>query len=195
MKYKNIVFDFGNVIGKFDGRYMLEQFCPSKKDCDLLYPLIYANWADLDRGLDYEKNARRITSLVPERLRDTVQRFFRCWPEHMVLMQDTLDFIDELHGKNIPVYLLSNASTYFAEWPAWKDILKDFSGVVFSGPLKMVKPEPGIYRYLFETYSLNPKECFFVDDLEENIEGGRALGMDGIIFTGSTHEIKAAIDF
>lgn len=195
MKYKNIVFDFGNVIGKFDGRYMLEQFCPSKKDCDLLYPLIYANWADLDRGLDYEKNARRITSLVPERLRDTVQRFFRCWPEHMVLMQDTLDFIDELHGKNVPVYLLSNASTYFAEWPAWKDILKDFSGVVFSGPLKMVKPEPGIYRYLFETYSLNPKECFFVDDLEENIEGGRALGMDGIIFTGSTDEIKAAIDF
>lgn len=195
MKYKNIVFDFGNVIGKFDGRYMLEQFCSSKKDCDLLYPLIYANWADLDRGLDYEKNARRITSLVPERLRDTVQRFFRCWPEHMVLMQDTLDFIDELHGKNIPVYLLSNASTYFAEWPAWKDILKDFSGVVFSGPLKMVKPEPGIYRYLFETYSLDPKECFFVDDLEENIEGGRALGMDGIIFTGSTDEIKAAIDF
>lgn len=64
MKYKNIVFDFGNVIGKFDGRYMLEQFCSSKKDCDLLYPLIYANWADLDRGLDYEKNARRITSLV-----------------------------------------------------------------------------------------------------------------------------------
>mgnify|MGYP000563123951 CR=1 FL=1 len=40
MKYKNIVFDFGNVIGKFDGRYMLEQFCSSKKDCDLLYPLI-----------------------------------------------------------------------------------------------------------------------------------------------------------
>lgn len=113
----------------------------------------------------------------------------------MVLMQDTLDFIDELHGKNVPVYLLSNASTYFAEWPAWKDVLKDFSGVVFSGPLKMVKPEPGIYRYLFETYSLDPKECFFVDDLEENIEGGRSLGMDGIIFTGSTDEIKAAIDF
>lgn len=195
MKYKNIVFDFGNVIAKFDGRYMLEQFCPSKKDCDLLYPIIYANWADLDRGIDYDENARRVISLAPERLRDNVRHFFRSWPEHMVLMQDTLDFIDELHGKNVPVYLLSNASTYFAEWPAWKDVLKDFSGVVFSGPLKMVKPEPGIYRYLFETYSLNPKECFFVDDLEENIEGGRSLGMDGIIFTGSTDKIKAAIDF
>lgn len=42
MKYKNVVFDFGNVIGRFDGRYMLEQFCQSPKDCDLLMPVVYA---------------------------------------------------------------------------------------------------------------------------------------------------------
>ena len=55
MKYKNVVFDFGNVIGRFDGRYMLEQFCPSSKDCDLLMPAVYARWNELDRGtLDYE---------------------------------------------------------------------------------------------------------------------------------------------
>lgn len=195
MKYKNIVFDFGNVIAKFDGRYILEQFCSSGEDCDLLYPLIYANWADLDRGLDYDANAARVISLAPERLRDTVQRFFRSWPEHMVLMPDTLNLIRELHEKNVPTYLLSNASTYLAEWPALKQVLKDFSGIVFSGPLKMIKPEPGIYRYLFETYSLDPKECFFLDDLAENVEGGRALGMDGIVFTGNTDEVKAAVNF
>ena len=27
MKYKNIVFDFGNVIGRFDGKAILSEFC------------------------------------------------------------------------------------------------------------------------------------------------------------------------
>ena len=32
MKYKNIVFDFGNVVGRFDGNYILHQFCSSEED-------------------------------------------------------------------------------------------------------------------------------------------------------------------
>lgn len=31
MKYKNIVFDFGNVIGKFNGRDLVKHFFPAKK--------------------------------------------------------------------------------------------------------------------------------------------------------------------
>lgn len=50
-----------------------------------------------------------------------------------------------------------------------------------------------MYRYLFETYSLDPAECFFIDDLRENIEAGRALGMDGIIFDGDLDAVKTAI--
>ena len=57
----------------------------------------------------------------------------------------------------------------------------------------MAKPDPAIYRYLFETFSLNPRECFFIDDLEENIEIGRSLGMDGLVFTGDIDKVKAAV--
>lgn len=57
----------------------------------------------------------------------------------------------------------------------------------------MAKPDPAIYRYLFETYSLNPEESFFIDDLEANVEAGRALGMEGIIYTGDTSKVKAAL--
>ena len=32
-------------------------------------------------------------------------------------------------------------------------------------------------------YNLNPEECVFIDDRLENIEGGRKLGMEGIVFT------------
>lgn len=194
MKYKNVVFDFGNVIGRFDGRYMLEQCCASEKDCDLLNPIIYSRWPDLDKGtIDYNEYVDNIAASVPARLESTVRCFFRQWPDYITPIRDTLDLIDELHKENIPLYLLSNAPTYFAERASGYDVLKKFSGVVFSAPLKMAKPDPGIYRYLFETYSLRPEESFFIDDLEVNVEAGRSLGMEGIVYTGDISEVKAAL--
>ena len=194
MKYKNVVFDFGNVIGGFDGRYMLEQFCTSEKDRDLLAPVIFAGWQELDRGtVDYDEYVEEMVSSVPARLENTVRSFFRGWPDHITPIRETQELIGELYQKGVPVYLLSNAPTYFAEWAKGCGILKMFSGIVFSAPLKMAKPDPEIYRYLFETYSLKPEESFFIGDLRSNIETGRKLGMEGIVFTGDIGKVKAAL--
>ena len=35
MKYKNIVFDFGNVIGKFNGRDLVKHFSSCEEDQEL----------------------------------------------------------------------------------------------------------------------------------------------------------------
>lgn len=196
MKYKNIVFDFGNVIGKFDGHYILRQFCSSEQDLELLFDVIFSGWGELDKGtVDYNENIENVVRRVPARLEDTVRSFFRGWPEHIIPIRQTADFIRELKDRKIPIYLLSNAPTYFAEWAQRIDTLRLFDGIVFSAPLKMAKPEPEIYQYLFRTYDLKPEECFFIDDLEKNIRAAKEAGMDGIIFTGSIDEVKKKIEF
>ena len=195
MKYKNIIFDFGNVIGKFDGRYIMEQFC-EPDDVDLLCSVIYEKWGELDKGtIDYDEYREECLAALPDRLADQTRAFFKDWPSHITPKEDTLCFIDELVERSVPVYLLSNAPTYFAEWAQQYEVLKKFSGVVFSAPLKTAKPDPAIYQYLFRTYSLKPEECFFIDDLEKNIEAGKALGMNGIVFSGDIEKVKQAIDF
>ena len=196
MKYKNIIFDFGNVLGKFDGRYIMEQFCSSEEDCNLLCSVIYEKWNELDKGtIDYKEYMEECLAALPDRLADQTRAFFKDWPSHITPKEDTLCFIDELVERSVPVYLLSNAPTYFAEWAQQYEVLKKFSGVVFSAPLKTAKPDPAIYQYLFRTYSLKPEECFFIDDLEKNIEAGKALGMNGIVFSGDIEKVKQAIDF
>ena len=196
MKYKNIVFDFGNVIGKFDGHYILRQFCSSEQDLELLFDVIFSGWGELDKGtVDYNENIENVVRRVPARLEDTVRSFFRGWPEHIILIRQTADFIRELKDRKVPIYLLSNAPTYFAEWAQRIDTLRLFDGIVFSAPLKMAKPKPEIYQYLFRTYDLKPEECFFIDDLEKNIRAAKEAGMDGIIFTGSIDEVKEKIEF
>lgn len=196
MKYKNIVFDFGNVIGKFDGHYILRQFCSSEQDLELLFDVIFSGWGELDKGtVDYNENIENVVRRVPARLEDTVRSFFRGWPEHIIPIRQTADFIRELKDRKVPIYLLSNAPTYFAEWAQRIDTLRLFDGIVFSAPLKMAKPEPAIYQYLFQTYDLKPEECFFIDDLEKNIRAAKEAGMDGIIFTGSIDKVKEKIEF
>ena len=196
MKYKNMIFDFGNVIGKFNGMYILKQFCESEEDCQLLASVVYEKWNELDKGtIDYNEYIEQTIDKIPDRLEDTVRTFFRDWPHHLLPIEDTLRFIDELKSRNIPVYLLSNAPTHFADWAASYEPPRKFDGIVFSAPLKMAKPDPEIYEYLFETYKLKPEECFFIDDLSANIETAKKLGMDGIVFTGNIDEVKAAVGF
>lgn len=46
----------------------------------------------------------------------------------------------------------------------------------------MIKTEPGIYRYLLDTWHLVPEETVFLDDRRENIEAAESFGINGIIF-------------
>jgi len=47
------------------------------------------------------------------------------------------------------------------------------------------KPDPGIYRLMLERFSLRPGETVFVDDVEENVEAARDLGIHALLFTGA----------
>ena len=94
MKYKNIVFDFGNVIGRFDGKYILRQFCTNDEDYEILSSVVFANWPELDKGtIDYDENAEHALSLVPGHLRDATRKFFREWPKYVEPLESTLTFI------------------------------------------------------------------------------------------------------
>ena len=66
---------------------------------------------------------------------------------------------------------------------------------IISAPIHMAKPDQEIYEYFFRKFDLNPSKCFFIDDLEKNIQGAKDAGMDGIIFTGDIQAVKDAIDF
>lgn len=194
MKYKSIVFDFGNVIGKFDGHYIMEHFCSDESDIQFLSSVIYRSWPELDKGtIDYDEYAASVLAEIPDRLQEAARSFFREWPRYVELFPETERFIRELKEKGASVYLLSNAPTYFAEWTADYPVLRLFDGIVFSAPIKMAKPAPEIYQYLFRTYDLRPEDCFFIDDLEANISAGKSLGMDGVVFSGNIDEVKQAI--
>ena len=56
--------------------------------------------------------------------------------------------------------------------------------MVISSRELISKPDPAIYRLLCSRYGLEPRECVFIDDRPVNVEAARAVGMQGIVYTG-----------
>ena len=62
-------------------------------------------------------------------------------------------------------------------------IIDDFDGVVISAEVKVMKPDPEIYRLAADSVGVDVTEALFVDDVMENVEGARAVGMQALHFS------------
>lgn len=197
MTYKHIIFDFGNVLAKFDPGYLLGQFCDNKELFPLLKDILFEHWEELDAGTMTPETARaEALSKTPKAYQDLVLCFFENWYRHLLPLEDTWTFICELKERGYGLYILSNAPVDFAAHAEeCYEITKLFDGIVFSAPIKMAKPQPEIYKHLFHTYHLSPADCFFLDDKPENIRAAKKVGMDGLVFTGDINIVKERIGF
>lgn len=96
----------------------------------------------------------------------------------------TVDILAELRARGIPLYALSNwSSETFHYARARFEFLTWFDGIVISGDLKVIKPDPRIYRHLLEMHRLRPERTIFIDDAPHNVAGAQALGIHALHFT------------
>lgn len=191
---RNIVFDFGNVIGRYNSEELIGRFCQAQADRQAFRQAIFYDWASLDAGrISYEVYTAQALERLPSRLHTAARAFFHDWYRYLPYMDGVPELIADLKEQNVPRYLLSNASVFFAQHLDFYDAVQGFDGIVISGEVQMAKPEPGIYTYLLTKYALRPEECFFIDDLEENIRAARQCGMEGYVFDGDTPRLRKAI--
>lgn len=68
---------------------------------------------------------------------------------------------------------------------AWLDDrapeLNEFELVIMSNEVGLCKPDPEIYELAMEILNASPAQILYVDDLAENVEAARQLGMSAIL--------------
>lgn len=82
---KNVVFDFGNVIVKFNPDEILYHYNLTPKEHEILLKTIFASkeWLEIDAGTLTENQATDIfISKVPSDLQDKVRQIMKTWPEN-----------------------------------------------------------------------------------------------------------------
>ncbi len=137
----------------------------------------------LERGQiavpDFE---RKLASMLvrkdggPVQAEGLIERMFAHF-EHQPQMSA---LIRRARGHGIKTALLSNSWGNAYPRDTWDGMFDD---IVISGEVQLRKPEPEIYLLSAERLGLQPKECVFIDDLELNVDGARALGMTAIHHT------------
>ena len=93
-----------------------------------------------------------------------------------------LELLQALKAKGYRLYLLSNAATRQPIYWARAEASKLMDGVLISAEVKLLKPDPQIYRTFLHKFALRPEECVFIDDTPINVEGALYENMAGIVF-------------
>ena len=190
---KNIVFDMGNVLIRFDRELFLDRLDLSPEDRALLTNEVFRSleWARMDRGSLTEAQAvESICQRLPRHLHSAAKQLVENWDDPILPVEGMCELIEELKAAGYGIYLLSNASVRQHEyWPRVPGS-RLFDGTLISAAEKLVKPQPEIYRLLLERFSLNAEECFFIDDVAANIEGAFYCGIPGAVFQGDMRKLR-----
>lgn len=100
------------------------------------------------------------------------------------LVAQGVSFIHECKKAGHKIYVLSNwdPASFALLQEKYPDFFEVFDGIIVSGNVGMLKPDPAIYHHLLAEFNLNPHESYFIDDQEDNIAVAKALKINGILY-------------
>ena len=190
---RQIVFDMGNVLIHYRPQRYVRCLDVAEEDRPLLLREVFGSveWIRLDRGsIGQEEAAAAMSARLPRRLEGAVQALLEWWKLELSPMEGMEALLGELKGLGCGLYLLSNATARLPEYFDRIPGSRYFDGRIVSAYWRLLKPQHEIYETLFREYGLRPGECFFVDDLNINIEGALCAGMAGTVFDGDMARLR-----
>lgn len=193
---KNIVFDMGNVLIRFDPELFMNRYSISGEDKILLRNEIFRSveWVMMDRGAIDEATAEsRILPRLPERLHSVACELIEKWDDPIIPVDGMLKLLQTLKQNGYQLYLLSNASARQHKYWARAEVSKLMNGTLISADIKLLKPDPQIYRTFLKKFDLKPEECVFIDDTPINVEGALYENMAGIVFNMDVDALKQSL--
>ncbi|MEA3009742.1 MAG: 2-haloacid dehalogenase [Sphingomonadales bacterium] len=184
-----VIFDVGNVLYGWDPESFLARQLPEDEarlrfieDVDLW------GWHDsLDGGRPFDEAAAELSEKFPD-----YAAHISAWGERFgETISDRVPgvhaIVEALDSVGVPLFAITNFSAdFWAPFRAREEaFFRRFKGIVVSGEVKLLKPDPAIYYLASDRFGLRPDQALFVDDRKINVEGAEAVGMRGHLFTGA----------
>jgi glucose-1-phosphatase len=200
MKFKAVIFDFGNVIINIEFQRIYQTFAKFTSK-----PIAY-----IEKRITEDQIFRRYESgqFTDEEFREVIRQTLgfplsdhevdTAW--NAILLDIPTDRIDLIHKirQKYPVFLLSNtnnihitaSNNYLKKTHGINSLDILFDRLFLSYEMGMWKPDTEIYYEVLRSINLEPKEVVFFDDNLQNIESAKAIGMQTILVESTTSVVE-----
>jgi len=192
---RGVIFDFGNVIYRFDNRRILEGLSAlcGRPVGDLAILMAASTLPeDYESGrVDSPQFLEGVSQLCGYTFEEAA--FRHAFVEIFTPIESTQKLIRSL-APNYKLGLISNTNPWHFEHAILTcEVFPLFAAVTLSHELKAMKPDRRLYEDSLAKLGLPAEACVFIDDRPEFAEGATQLGMHGITYT-DFESLKKALE-
>ncbi len=182
-----VIFDIGNVLIRWDMRNLYRRlFKTDGEIADFLDETgIEAENEKFDAGKPFATGTAELAARFPHH-REALLAFDSRWADCLDgAIAENVAVLAGLQKAGTTVHAITNFSAEkFPVACRMFPFLMTFEETIVSGAVKLVKPDPAIYRMLIERRKIDPARAVFIDDSAANIATARSLGLNAIHFAG-----------
>lgn len=201
----NVVFDLGAVLIGWEPAKLLQAHFPERTPTPEAAGALaraffhHEDWLNFDCGV---RTVDEVATRTAHRLAlpaDRVEAMLLSIGEELQPIPESIDVLHRLaerrtqHGDVRLFYLSNMPAPYARALERRMPFFGLFDGGIFSGDVKLIKPNGDIYELLAWRHGLEAQETLFIDDTAGNVEAARAMGWRAIHCT-SPIALGAQID-
>ena len=178
----DIILDMGNVLLEWNKDKILQGVSEMKKDYLILDKTIFQSglWERLDLGtMTRQELVLKVVSMIGSTYQKKVEEVIWNWPSYIDIYREVFPVLSELKKKGHRIFVLSNTSKVFydlleEQLSPLKELL---DGFILSCDIKAIKPDLAMFKKILDKYQLDPTNCVFLDDIEDNTMAAEKLGI------------------
>jgi len=175
-----IIFDFGGVLINWDPHKLFNKYFSNDRQAidNFLTEINFSAWnLAQDEGYPFARGVTELSAQFPQ-YAHLIRAYDKEWEESITgVIPETVEILHKLKLAGYRLYGLTNWSAEKFSLVKHKyETFNLFEDIIVSGEVKLVKPDPAIFRLLLQKIHLQPEECLVVDDSLQNIEAAQKMG-------------------
>jgi putative hydrolase of the HAD superfamily len=188
-----VVFDFSGVLLHWQPQQLLREvvpeLAPDEPAAQALAARIFqsftpgSDWSRFDLGaVGEEMLAQRIAARIGAAAAQ-VRRVIDAIPAHLEARRESVALFRRVKAAGHRTFFLSNMpEPYARHLEQTHDFISEFDGGIFSGRVRLMKPDSAIFELAETTFALDPRHTLFIDDHAGNVDAARARGWQALHF-------------
>jgi len=196
MSIKTIITDFGGVLFRIPDQHSVERFqrmlrlknnelltmmTASPSESEFIYNIMTGRTSEKELWASFARDLR-----VSPKILDFI-RIRMMKPDRF--NKELATFLNSLRPE-INITILSNAGTEGRSMVSGIYRCERYvDDIIISAEEGLAKPDPAIYQLALTRLGFHPDEAIFMDDMQENVDAARKVGLHAILFRNTTQVI------